>query len=266
MRQAQVFCDGHFEVWDPKITTPPGLYLLSTIVNKVTGRCDITTLRAVNCVAICTISLVVFSIFRKLSQSQTYSVKTTTSSVDVVDGLVAAIIALFPPLFFFSALYYTDVVSTLLVLVHYNIFLRSRTHQSFSASIQLIIVGLLALLYRQTNIFWVAVFPAGLSIIQRFETQLEISTSYSEILQKSWSQSKLYTLPVEDASVEGRSEYYRLYRHRLMLDQRLYSVPSVDGYSGDSKSIHRPSANSTISGVTRRFRCLRCMERRCSSR
>jgi hypothetical protein len=31
VRQAQVYCSGDFQTWDPKITTPPGLYVSISI-------------------------------------------------------------------------------------------------------------------------------------------------------------------------------------------------------------------------------------------
>ena len=31
VRQAQVYCAGDFATWDPKITTPPGVYVVVTI-------------------------------------------------------------------------------------------------------------------------------------------------------------------------------------------------------------------------------------------
>ena len=32
---AQRYCDGNFSYWDPKITTPPGLYIFSSLIIKV---------------------------------------------------------------------------------------------------------------------------------------------------------------------------------------------------------------------------------------
>ena len=68
-------------------------------------------------------------------------------------------IALFPPLFFFSGLFYTDVLSTCVVLRMYRLFLQRK------GSILLYASGILALIMRQTNIFWAALFIGGLEIV-----------------------------------------------------------------------------------------------------
>lgn len=73
-------------------------------------------------------------------------------------------ITLFPPLFFFSGLFYTDVVSTCIVLKMYRDFLNRRS------GVWLYLTGILALTMRQTNIFWVAVFLGGLEAVRTLKT------------------------------------------------------------------------------------------------
>lgn len=77
-------------------------------------------------------------------------------------------IAFFPVLFFFSALYYTDVISTLIVLVAYVNQLRRLScikNPSFLSSHQTFSWSVVALCIRQTNIFWVVVFMGGLEVV-----------------------------------------------------------------------------------------------------
>ena len=76
-------------------------------------------------------------------------------------------IALFPVIFFFSALYYTDVVSTLVVLVAYrNHLLRLGPHPpGFVNDLWTVILGVAALFMRQTNVFWVVVYMGGLEAV-----------------------------------------------------------------------------------------------------
>jgi alpha-1,2-glucosyltransferase len=76
----------------------------------------------------------------------------------------ALLMAIFPPLFFFSFLFYTDVGSTFFVLLMYYLSLRSR--HSWAA-----LAGLFAFLFRQTNVVWVA-FTLGCSVIERFEKEI----------------------------------------------------------------------------------------------
>jgi hypothetical protein len=77
---------------------------------------------------------------------------------------------LFPPIFFFSGLYYTDVLSTFIVIKAYEHFLQGENRPSGSVyrGFLTLLVGVMALLMRQTNIFWVAVFMGGLELPRSF--------------------------------------------------------------------------------------------------
>jgi alpha-1,2-glucosyltransferase len=88
-------------------------------------------------------------------------------------------ICLFPPIFFFSGLYYTDVLSTYIVIKAYEHFLRGATAQpgSIFTGVFTYLIGVMALLMRQTNIFWVAVFMGGLELARAFHKMLFIEGS-----------------------------------------------------------------------------------------
>ncbi|KAF2490745.1 hypothetical protein BU16DRAFT_469470 [Lophium mytilinum] len=181
VRQAQVYCTGAFSQWDPKITTPPGLIvrLLREARGEEASRND----------------------FQSGRRLQGFS----------FDAHSALNIALFPPLFFFSALYYTDVVSTLCVLESYMTLLQSRRPgaSQLLSTVQTILIGLTALLFRQTNIFWVAVFPAGLAVLEGLkdgkasaESNASMKKAPLDVLKYSWTHSTLYDCPVSQAGVE----------------------------------------------------------------
>lgn len=70
--------------------------------------------------------------------------------------LTSLTLAMFPVLYFFSWLYYTDPAATFSALLAYYLYLDS---QHFPASL----VGVVAILFRQTNILWV-IFCAGLTL------------------------------------------------------------------------------------------------------
>jgi alpha-1,2-glucosyltransferase len=130
----------------------------------------------------------------------------------IYDAHSALNISLFPPLFFFSGLYYTDVASTLIVLMNYSAFLQRRKG-TFSARDDLILVvlGIVALSFRQTNIFWVAVFPAGLTVIDTLRSMVPITASASTetasaILAQSWSKGRIYDPSVAEAGMKGMIE------------------------------------------------------------
>ena len=126
-------------------------------------------------------------------------------------------ITLLPPLFFFSALYYTDVASTLSVLVSYTWFLsyyRSRT-STLKSNLMLVLSGLISLTFRQTNIFWVAIFPAGLVLVNELDRGHQVvrdsmhrraegfGDSLRSVAKTSWKMEVVYNPPVRDAQIEG---------------------------------------------------------------
>lgn len=124
-------------------------------------------------------------------------------------ALSAANIWMFPPLFFFSGLYYTDVQSALWVLLSFQAYLRYEKDgfQSFSEAISLIRFGLIALFFRQTNIFWVAVFPAGLGVVSSLRKTAPKATyvqnvGFWEMCEASWYESALYDPLVEESWIE----------------------------------------------------------------
>jgi alpha-1,2-glucosyltransferase len=88
-------------------------------------------------------------------------------------------IALFPLLFFFSGLYYTDVLSTCAVLRMYRLFLERKGAYTNSAKglVWLYPAGLIALTMRQTNIFWVAVFMGALELVRTIKANKKGSLS-----------------------------------------------------------------------------------------
>jgi len=213
--QAQKYCEGKFQSWDPKITTPPGLYLVAWAFSLVTGSCTTSALRALNVSAICIISVQAYDLLRHINRRR-HSYEKSTDAEQVpseyeqqsfwLHAHSALNISLFPPLFFFSGLFYTDVMSTLFTLWSYDTFLKRRPGSLTAVDAwQAVLVGVAALFFRQTNIFWVAVFPAGLAIVSALE-QNGVSSKGAPariIVQTSWNEGSIYNLSVEDASLLG---------------------------------------------------------------
>lgn len=172
--QAQVYCEGKYLEWDDKITTPPGLYISTILFNQVLGfPCSIYNLRAFNVFVVSCISVLVLICRVHLTR--------TTAKLDsdrkipemsVRDILTGINVALFPVLFFFSGLYYTDPASTLIVLLAYaNHLTRVETEEpSLLNDVYSLTLGILALGFRQTNIFWVVVYMGGLEVIHAVKT------------------------------------------------------------------------------------------------
>ncbi|ORY58131.1 DIE2/ALG10 family-domain-containing protein [Pseudomassariella vexata] len=170
--QAQAYCEGKYLEWDDKITTPPGLYIFSIIWARVLGYedCSAETQRKFNAEAIALTALLAGACRAAIEQpkagaSQRHSGFAIHTAVNV---------ALFPALFFFSGLYYTDVLSTCVVLVAYRNHLarvnRSNDDSSLLNDIYTICLGVLALFMRQTNIFWVVVYMGALEAVQAIKS------------------------------------------------------------------------------------------------
>lgn len=111
-------------------------------------------------------------------------------------------ICLFPPLFFFSGLYYTDVLSALSVLFAYQCYFEEGN--GFIA----VFAGLLSLFFRQTNIFWVSLFLGGLAFCRaiprgRPGVHFASEPGLHDVMQGSWKYSSAYDPLVSEASFEG---------------------------------------------------------------
>ncbi|KAI8081843.1 alpha-2-glucosyltransferase Alg10 [Gilbertella persicaria] len=136
--QAQHYCQGDYAVWDPKLTTPPGLYLMSNLIALVgqvfqLDLCTINTLRFTN---------ILFSIGLYV-----VLVQLVKSGHDWHARLYALALAWFPVGFFYNAVYYTDTGSTFFVLLCY-LAVKKRYYHAAG------LVGIVSMSFRQTNVIW----------------------------------------------------------------------------------------------------------------
>ncbi|OBT83229.1 hypothetical protein VE02_08221 [Pseudogymnoascus sp. 03VT05] len=159
--QAQQYCASDFYTWDPKLTTPPGLYSFSLLLKAATrAGCTVAELRGIGGVALAALLLVCHFLRGSLSGGG----KRVDLSWEVSHE--ALNMCLFPPLFFFSGLYYTDVLSTLVVVVAYFAFQRGAGGTSTGGGLLAYGLGIVGLVMRQTNVFWVGVFLAGMEWVR----------------------------------------------------------------------------------------------------
>ncbi|XP_009772797.1 dol-P-Glc:Glc(2)Man(9)GlcNAc(2)-PP-Dol alpha-1,2-glucosyltransferase isoform X1 [Nicotiana tabacum] len=174
--QAQQYCKGNFRSWDPMITTPPGLYIVSLahvaslfpglfsmkVGASFSDACSSSILRSSNGVLAVFCSFLVYNILNHLRPSLS----------DRKVTLRTVVLALYPLHWFFSFLYYTDVASLTAVLASY---LMSLKKNYFLSSV----VGALAVLIRQTNIIWV-LFIACTGVLDYILTQQKDSAVLAE--------------------------------------------------------------------------------------
>lgn len=134
---------GHWTTWDPKITTPPGLYILG------------------------------YSNYKILSKFSNINVRTALRLTNMFGGVIVLPIVVLRPLFLYNAigfwpvtimmfpllttyyyLYYTDVWSTILILQSLTVIL-TRQFGSWSIVVSALLGGI-SIFFRQTNIIWCA--------------------------------------------------------------------------------------------------------------
>ncbi|KAI5119916.1 hypothetical protein M0805_000881 [Coniferiporia weirii] len=140
--QAQAYCRGEWSAWDPKITTPPGLYIMSIFLSKLfVFKCTLPILRLTPLVTLLSLPLI-------LTRLLSYQRRERPPRELLSPTSDAIALSLFPIAWFFGFLYYTDVPSLAFVLATVVAALQGR--HTLAASL-----GLVSCMFRQTNIIWV---------------------------------------------------------------------------------------------------------------
>ncbi|TBU34908.1 glucosyltransferase [Dichomitus squalens] len=140
--QAQAYCNGDYWTWDPKITTPPGLYVFSLILKKIfLFKCNLSMLRLTTMLSLLALPIVLTPLLSFHKRERPPSSVTTPL-------LEAVILASFPLAWFYGFLYYTEVPS--LVSVVSSVVLALQGKHWLAASL-----GLVSCTFRQNNIIWV---------------------------------------------------------------------------------------------------------------
>ncbi|KAI9572687.1 glycosyltransferase family 59 protein [Boletus coccyginus] len=139
--QAQAYCRGEWSAWDPKITTPPGLYILSVLLHRtLVFRCNLALLRF-------TVTLTLISLPLLLTRLLAFHQRRRPPPL-LAPSAEALVLSTFPIAWFYGFLYYTEVpglVSVLLTVIF------AAQHWHLSAAV----LGVISCLFRQTNIVWV---------------------------------------------------------------------------------------------------------------
>ncbi|KAJ6012033.1 hypothetical protein N7522_002388 [Penicillium canescens] len=210
--QAQAYWAHKWLQWDPKLTTPPGLYLWSyalcaalLLLRGTPTKLTTEVLRMTNVA-----TTAIFLPWRLQTLLDTIQKVTNDRKLSSYLGHTALNICLFPPLFFFSGLYYTDILALLVVVEAYNWDLK-RASAGGSGVLQtlgFLAFGLAALVCRQTNIFWVSVFLGGLQAVRKVRTSSSTcsSSKVSKIVKQGLQQNELYDPLVSEATL---ADYFK---------------------------------------------------------
>lgn len=134
------------------------------------GSCSETSLRMTNWVAMLVLIFTAVDCRRLLEMrlAERSGNRPRPSSLSFHAIHTGMNIGLFPLLFFFSALYYTDVFSTLMVLFAFQNHLERMNPKGkpWRNDFFVIFLGVASLFMRQTNVFWVVVFMGGLEAVE----------------------------------------------------------------------------------------------------
>ncbi|KAJ7124763.1 glucosyltransferase [Mycena crocata] len=140
--QAQAYCRGEFDSWDPKITTPPGLYLMSLLLKKMFMlKCNVPMLRLTTMLPLLALPLVLTRLLC-FHQRERPPSRILTPTVDAI------VLSTFPIAWFFGFLYYTEVPSLLFVV---GTVVAAMQNRHWLAAL----LGLISCTFRQTNVIWV---------------------------------------------------------------------------------------------------------------
>lgn len=146
---------------------------MSLITPGVLPKCGVVELRIVNTFGVIILAMLAH-LCRNEIEDRLHEAHSTAKPKRFTQHAIhsAANIGLFPLLFFFSGLYYTDVYSTVMVLAAYLNHLRrlSRDQSSVFSDLGVIVLGVLTLFMRQTNVFWVVVYMGGVEAVHAIKT------------------------------------------------------------------------------------------------
>ncbi|PLW08542.1 hypothetical protein PCANC_14000 [Puccinia coronata f. sp. avenae] len=176
VKQAQTYCAGQWATWNHLITTPPGLYLVPSLLHHASPKwfpCSTNYLRWTNAALLCALPLLISRIlshFRTTPYPPRPGVKPRVRFLIPEDEIIleAIIISCFPITYFSGFLFYTDLGSLFAVIASYDQSLAGR-------HVLAALLGLWSCLFRQTNIVWVA-FIAGSALIHHLR-QITITTT-----------------------------------------------------------------------------------------
>jgi alpha-1,2-glucosyltransferase len=217
--QAQTYWAGSWHSWDPKITTPPGLYIYSYLFAKVCavfGNSDLRVRQLRISVEVLLMVLPVI-LLRCHPRYHKYKQWPPTLFAQIIHSNLNVMLC--PLLFFFSALYYTDVLSAFTVVEVYRWYVYLDNDQgqgdylllglstgarSAICKAAIFSIGLFAMLVRQTNVFWVAVFLGGLQAVKTLSSPTSATPAVAGSNAKvSANRDIIYDPQMHDAAING---------------------------------------------------------------
>lgn len=189
--QGLAYCNANYSYWDPKITTLPGLYLVSATAIKSFFECNLYNLRFVNLIASC-VNLVLFVSILKY----VYFIEIRKSKI----VLQALSLTILPPLYFFSHVYYTDTISLTFLLAFSRLCFTSHFKSL------MLVFGFLSVLMRQTNIAWIAMVFGHKALDILLKSSRVFGNQY--LTNVTFSKNSLIARDIDKSKLK---RYYNLY-------------------------------------------------------
>ncbi|CAM9136447.1 unnamed protein product [Pylaiella littoralis] len=186
--QTQAYCRGEYGRWDPKITTPPGLYVfavafarLVSVAKEVLAVAGLTTMTTTTTTTTTTTVAGIGKIEEECAVGVLRQVNWGFSlgTLLVMRALLlrrmapgkalahALLLWLYPVSLFFSFLFYTDPGATFFALLCYLLATGRPRGGSWGRRIGSSLVGGVSVLFRQTNAVWVA-FTLAVCLLEDF--------------------------------------------------------------------------------------------------
>ncbi|KAI5807853.1 alpha-2-glucosyltransferase Alg10 [Peziza echinospora] len=207
--QAQHYCSGNFHIWDPKITTPFGLYALSYIYIRLLtpltyilsllsptstptdALCTPALLRSLNAVGVAVIlPLLIYRISR---------IGYGRGRQEAAD--TAASVAGFPLVWFFAGLFYTDVWGLVFLVAGWErvvVGKGGRWEGWLGAGLSGV-----AVLFRQTNVLWTAFLGVVWVVGREEKDKGEKEVDLQRIIGRAWEEGTVYDPALSETTVVG---------------------------------------------------------------
>ncbi|KAL7306353.1 hypothetical protein TKK_0001778 [Trichogramma kaykai] len=163
------YCAGNITEWDSKITTFPGLYIVTALYLGPLELCTTIFMRFVNVILTLGNLGLCLTLVSTICQERI----NRDPQVKYLNVYLSAWnIAFFPPLFFYFCFYYTDVLSTTMVLA----MLLSHVKKNYKMTA---LMGAFAIIARQTNVVWLAYLAIenSLTFVEEYTKRPELTRS-----------------------------------------------------------------------------------------
>ncbi|POW09029.1 hypothetical protein PSTT_07122, partial [Puccinia striiformis] len=230
VEQAKSYCAGQWTTWNNLITTPPGLYIVPSILHHASPKwflCSTNHLRWMNAALLCALPLLISRIlshFRTTPYPPRPGVKPRVRFLIPEDEIIleAIIISCFPITYFSGFLFYTDLGSLFAVLASYD---QSLAGRHISAAL----LGLWSCLFRQTNIVWVA-FIAGSALVNHLRQGSNTAPStpkrpQANRVKETHRPTQPYDLSLTSASLRFALCSFLLWNGGIVLGNVMISEP-----------------------------------------